>query len=212
MSFGDLLKKMRKEAKLTQGGLAKKAQISRTYLSDVENNRYNPSVSFIQKITEALYEALGTGDRDVIFNSLMRAVSGMNETTYGTIDQYALNKFNSILKNSESYEFSDFTKEQIIDDALKQSLKDPLILMFYDKLEVSEVDSLLEDELDKAILRFFNKTDFSDAGFIRFSELELSRFKDRLKPYFDNGIDKNLYDSTINIVDKAIHDIKALGE
>ncbi|WP_321378373.1 helix-turn-helix domain-containing protein [Trichococcus shcherbakoviae] len=212
MSFGDLLKKMRKEAKLTQGGLAKKAHISRTYLSDVENNRYNPSVSFIQKITEALYEALGNGDKDVIFNSLMRAVSGMNEVTYGTIDQYALNKFNSILNNNESYEFSDFTKEQIIDDALKQSLKDPLILIFYDKAEVSEVDSLLEDELDKAILRFFNKTDFSDAGFIRFSELELSRFKDRLKPYFDNGIDKNLYDSTINIVDKAINDIKALDK
>ena len=51
---GEVIKKIRKDKKLTQGELATKANISRTYLSDVENNRYNPSLETLGDIARAL--------------------------------------------------------------------------------------------------------------------------------------------------------------
>lgn len=41
--FNDLIRKKRTEKKLTQQELADKIGITRNYLSDVENGRYNPS-------------------------------------------------------------------------------------------------------------------------------------------------------------------------
>lgn len=54
MGIGDRIKKARKNLDLTQNELALKANISRSYLADVENNRYNPSFSTLEKIAEAL--------------------------------------------------------------------------------------------------------------------------------------------------------------
>lgn len=54
MSIGDNIKRLRKEQKLTQIELAKKAQISRSYLADVENDRYNASVETLKSIAAAL--------------------------------------------------------------------------------------------------------------------------------------------------------------
>src|SRR5699024_7540590 len=47
-------KQIRKEKKLTQQELAKLMGISRSYLSDVENNRYNPSTKTIEALAEKL--------------------------------------------------------------------------------------------------------------------------------------------------------------
>lgn len=54
MYIGDNIKRLRKEQKLTQIELAKKAQISRSYLADVENDRYNASVETLKSIAAAL--------------------------------------------------------------------------------------------------------------------------------------------------------------
>lgn len=54
MSIGDNIKRLRKEQKLTQIELAKKAQISRSYLADVEKDRYNASVETLKSIAAAL--------------------------------------------------------------------------------------------------------------------------------------------------------------
>ena len=40
--------------KLTQDELAKRANMSRTYLADVENGRYNPSMNMLERIATAL--------------------------------------------------------------------------------------------------------------------------------------------------------------
>ncbi|MER2057829.1 MAG: helix-turn-helix transcriptional regulator [Niallia sp.] len=55
MSIGDNVKKIRREKKLTQEELALQMGISRSYLSDIENNRKNPS----SKTLEILAEKLG---------------------------------------------------------------------------------------------------------------------------------------------------------
>lgn len=54
MSIGDNIKQIRKEKKLTQQRLAKEIGISRSYLSDVENNRYNPSSKTIESLSGKL--------------------------------------------------------------------------------------------------------------------------------------------------------------
>ncbi|WIF95165.1 helix-turn-helix domain-containing protein [Caminicella sporogenes] len=54
MCLGDNIKKCRKIRKLTQKELAAKSNISRSYLADIENNRYNPSVEVLKSIANAL--------------------------------------------------------------------------------------------------------------------------------------------------------------
>jgi transcriptional regulator with XRE-family HTH domain len=52
--IGDNIKFFRKKAKMTQVELAEKANISRSYLADVERNRYNPSFETLKAIASAL--------------------------------------------------------------------------------------------------------------------------------------------------------------
>lgn len=54
MSIGQNIKTYRKKAKLTQKDLAEKAKMSRSYLADLEADRYNPSVDTLKSIAEAL--------------------------------------------------------------------------------------------------------------------------------------------------------------
>lgn len=60
-SIGERIKEARKAAGLTQVELAKKTELSRSYIGDIEKDRYNPSVSTLQliaKATNAPLEAL----------------------------------------------------------------------------------------------------------------------------------------------------------
>ena len=54
MSIGGKIKDLRKERKLTQVELAKKSNISRSYLTDIENDRYNPSIETLKAIANSL--------------------------------------------------------------------------------------------------------------------------------------------------------------
>lgn len=54
MSLGERIKNIRKSRGLTQGQLSAKANISRSYLADVERDRYNPSVDTLTTIATAL--------------------------------------------------------------------------------------------------------------------------------------------------------------
>jgi|SRR5690625_194042 len=54
MSIGDNIKAIRTERKLTQVKLAKEMGISRSYLSDIENNRKNPSSKTLETLSEKL--------------------------------------------------------------------------------------------------------------------------------------------------------------
>lgn len=54
MKIGDIIKKYRNKNNLTQKELAAKANMSRSYLADIENNRYNPSLDILESIATAL--------------------------------------------------------------------------------------------------------------------------------------------------------------
>lgn len=55
MSVGQRIRHWRKQKKYTQAQLAEKANMSRSYLADVERDRYNPSVETLSSIARALY-------------------------------------------------------------------------------------------------------------------------------------------------------------
>lgn len=52
--------KLHVNKKMTQNDLAIKANISRSYLADVEGNRYNPSIETLDSIARALDVQIGT--------------------------------------------------------------------------------------------------------------------------------------------------------
>lgn len=52
--FGMRLKELREEKGLTQEELAKRAEVSRAYLSRLEMGRHDPPLSTVQKLATAL--------------------------------------------------------------------------------------------------------------------------------------------------------------
>jgi len=52
--FGDAVRRRRRELGLSQEGLAERAHLHRTYLSDVERGNRNPSLESITRIAAAL--------------------------------------------------------------------------------------------------------------------------------------------------------------
>lgn len=54
MTLGDNIRKYRNRAQYTQEELASRANISRSYLADIENNRYNPSLDVLSSIAQSL--------------------------------------------------------------------------------------------------------------------------------------------------------------
>lgn len=81
MKIGITLKKLRRDANLTQKTLADKCNMSRGYLADLEADRYNPSIDTLKTIADALGVSV-----NIFFN---------NETSSKSIKQ---NKDNDILR------------------------------------------------------------------------------------------------------------------
>ncbi|MGW8956653.1 helix-turn-helix domain-containing protein [Paenibacillus sp. NPDC055715] len=54
MNIGEILKRERKKKKITQLELSKKANMSRSYIADIERDRYNPSVETLTSLARAL--------------------------------------------------------------------------------------------------------------------------------------------------------------
>jgi len=53
-SIGDNIRKYRRKKNLTQKQLGELLGLSNTYLSDIENNRTNPSIKTLKKVAKAL--------------------------------------------------------------------------------------------------------------------------------------------------------------
>jgi len=75
MSIGARIKRFRNQKGLTQVKLATNAGISRSYLADVEANRYNPSLSMLMDLAQALGIAVSCllDDREIDFRNLEQA-------------------------------------------------------------------------------------------------------------------------------------------
>ncbi|EHR38814.1 helix-turn-helix domain-containing protein [Megamonas funiformis] len=57
-TIGENIKKARKQANLTQMELAKITNLSRSYIGDIEKDRYNPSLSTLKAIAKATNQPL----------------------------------------------------------------------------------------------------------------------------------------------------------
>lgn len=89
MSFGTFLKNERKKHKgLTQQKLAELSGLSRTYISDVENDRYSPSIKFIQKVHEAIvnYGSLRDIESLSLYNNLVKEAGLGSQNIRDTLD------------------------------------------------------------------------------------------------------------------------------
>ena len=54
LKIGERIKELRKELELSQESLAYKAEVDRTYVTDVENGRRNVSVEILERLIKAL--------------------------------------------------------------------------------------------------------------------------------------------------------------
>ena len=54
LKVGQRIRELRKELKLSQEALAYKAEVDRTYVTDVENGRRNVSVEILEKLIRTL--------------------------------------------------------------------------------------------------------------------------------------------------------------
>lgn len=105
MKIGDKIKLFRKEKGLTQVVLADKASISRSYLADIENNRYNPSLDVLNSIADALCISINVffdEDEETKFDSLEKAQRIAKN-----------NKIETIAAHFEGEEFTDSDVEDI---------------------------------------------------------------------------------------------------
>ena len=54
LKVGQRIKELRKQLELSQETLANKAEVDRTYMTDVENGRRNISIEILEKVIVAL--------------------------------------------------------------------------------------------------------------------------------------------------------------
>ncbi len=54
LKIGQRIKQLRKELELSQEALAYKAEVDRTYVTDVENGRRNVSLEILERLVTAL--------------------------------------------------------------------------------------------------------------------------------------------------------------
>lgn len=63
MNFGANIKSFRKQRGLTQADLAEMTELSRSYIADIERDRYSPSIETLLSIAKALnvkvYQIIG---------------------------------------------------------------------------------------------------------------------------------------------------------
>ena len=54
LKVGQRIKELRKQLELSQEGLAYKAEVDRTYVTDIENGRRNVSMEILERLVKAL--------------------------------------------------------------------------------------------------------------------------------------------------------------
>lgn len=127
--IGGNVRNARKQARLTQAGLAQKTNLSRSHIGAIETNRYNPSLSTLKVIADAVGVSVSTlvgeevpniSAKNGIFNSLInKPPTDLSPKEEREIESDLEDMMNSIA--SSSYEADDAEKEDI--EALKAALR-----------------------------------------------------------------------------------------
>lgn len=116
-TLGTNIKEARKKAGLTQMELAKLTNLSRSYIGDIEKDRYNPSLATLKAIANALNQPLDTILTDNDINN--------NEPTLTSRDERDIKKhLDKALENLENDEALMFDGEPVeMDEETKELLK-----------------------------------------------------------------------------------------
>lgn len=196
MTIGSNIKKIRKEKKLSQQELSELMGISRSYLSDVENDRYNPSIKTITQLAKQLGVSttyLMASDSTERVKTLVDSLEELVQIDFRFKHLYDLNyKFNLI----------DEINQAVYDpDALMETrglnLKDDGTLLRYIKEKIYEYD------------KTFMYTPFDDRNAIRFSADQLAKAKSEIAITLrKTGISELLKKQIDEAVFKAIREIE----
>ncbi|MDP5273990.1 helix-turn-helix domain-containing protein [Chengkuizengella axinellae] len=142
MSIGSNIKKIRKERGYTQVELSGRANLSRSYLADVERDRYNPSVETLTSIAKALGVSssfiLGATDDDMeckrLYEELKVILRMMSHN----------GQFNSDTKNAIQQEATHLYKKISLDFEHTPSNILEICEEHYDKEFIQEFINVLE--------------------------------------------------------------------
>ena len=117
MSIGARIKRFRNQKGLTQVKLATNAGISRSYLADVEANRYNPSLSTLMDLAQALGIAVSCllDDQEIDFRNLEQAckdkgvsLESLSESLKLTNDSMELIRTNKLPDEDTMFKLCDY--------------------------------------------------------------------------------------------------------
>jgi transcriptional regulator with XRE-family HTH domain len=93
-TIGTLMKEIRNTKKITQQKLADASNVSRSYLNDVENNRYKPSIEFLQSISTGL----SNGNKDEYYTYFLNFIDALGYIDYNYIEKLIIEKHSLYVK------------------------------------------------------------------------------------------------------------------
>lgn len=123
MSIGERIKSLRKQNKLTQVELAKKSNISRSYLADIENDRYNPSLETLKALSNSLNANLSdlvSGENQFDNTLNQRDKKSINNDLKDLIDEFRSGTDGTAYYNGHALDESDL---DLIESAMKIALE-----------------------------------------------------------------------------------------
>lgn len=122
MSIGNKIKDLRKLNKLTQVELAKKANISRSYLADIEKDRYNASVDTLKALANGLNvklsDILDETPNESILNA--RDKRSINKDLQTIMDDFRNGTSEAVYYNGQELDENDL---DLIESAIKIALE-----------------------------------------------------------------------------------------
>lgn len=175
MTLGANIRSIRKERGLTQSEFADKIGLSRSYLSDLENDRKNISTKTLKLLSEKLNVStnyITTG------NKLLRDL---------TDDEIAT-------------EFNDWSQQLNEDKKNKIELIDSKFeYIKNDNLSIIEVQYLTN------LMKFFNNATSDEINFIQVLLLQLNKYNDaKYHDYYNEDEIKAVYDDILNGFDNFL--------
>ena len=123
-TLGTNIKEARKKAGLTQMELAKLTNLSRSYIGDIEKDRYNPSLATLKAIANALNQPLDSILRDNDINNNELTLTSRDEKDIKKKLDEALASIDSeaLMFDGEPVEMDKETKE-LLKASLENSIR-----------------------------------------------------------------------------------------
>ncbi|MGM0175540.1 helix-turn-helix domain-containing protein [Enterococcus sp. DIV0800] len=121
MSLGENIKSLRLSKKLNQSDFSKLIGISRSYLSDLENNRKSPSIETINKISEKL----GVSSSYLVMDDSLIKISEKILTKH---IEYQKQKNGNSTQEKRAYNYASRHRQTIIQKALSSYLTSPFLI------------------------------------------------------------------------------------